>query len=284
MMAAPSSMVPQEWPRLSLLGLPIEIRREIYSYLLPSTINIHPRLNHQESSSSAKKEYKLTFVPINLNGCTGVWKILPTRPNSSHDTGHDIVWRRGSVVLLRTNRQIHEECATMIYGESTFVIDVTFDSVHFRYRWLVSSSNLMPGRSYSFLDHFSARNLMRIKNYVVNIEHVDDYTGMIKYNHRGQNLAAGILVQVSDLVELLAGVPYLNRVSIQLVDGDISRVRFPSGRVHRVQDERNFEVSQKVLEPWRRVYGVRYAVVKGVSEEFGAELEKSMMASRGGTD
>jgi hypothetical protein len=119
--------------------------------------------------------------------------------------------------------------------------------------------------------------MIRIKN----VEHVDDYTGMIKYNTGGRGLTAGIREQVGALVDLLSVVPNLQRLHIHLIDGAISRIRFPSGRVHRVQDEKNYSLSQAVLDPFKRLYGVRKAEVSGVSEEYSKVLEKSMTDSRG---
>lgn len=122
---------------------------------------------------------------------------------------------------------------------------------------------------------------MRIKNYVINVEHVDDYTGMIKYNCGGCGLTAGITERVQELVDLLSAVPYLHRLHVHLIDGAISRVRFPSGRVHRVQDEQNYSMSQTVLDSFHRLFNVRKAKVTGVSTEYEEALVKSMTASRG---
>ncbi|KAJ4303052.1 hypothetical protein N0V90_001943 [Kalmusia sp. IMI 367209] len=153
----------------------------------------------------------------------------------------------------------------MLYGDNIFVVDVAFDSIRFRQRWR-TANNLTPGRSYNLLDHFSQRNLLKIKNYIVNVEHVDDYTGMIKYNCGGRGLTAGIRSRVQELVDLLSVVPSLHRLHVHLIDGAISRVRFPSGRVHRVQDVQNYSTSQTVLDPFKGLYGVRKARVTGVSE------------------
>jgi len=174
---------------------------------------------------------------------------------------------------------VHEESADMLYGENTFVVDVTFDAINFRYRWR-TANNLTPNRTYAFLDHFSQKNLLRIKNYVINVESVDDYTGMIKYNCGGRGLPAGIRGKVQELVDLLAIVPQLHRLQIQLIDGAISRVRFPSGRVHRVQDESNFTLTQTVLDPFRALYGVRKVQVTGVSDGYATSIEQQMSAQR----
>ena len=168
----------------------------------------------------------------------------------------------------------------MLYGDNTFVIDVAFDKVAFRYRWR-TENGLTPSREYLFLDHFSQRNLLRVKNYVVNVEFVDDYTGMIKYNCGGRGLPAGIRARVRELVDLLAAVPQLHHLQVHLIDGAVSRVRFPSGRVHRVQDESIYAQTQTVLDPFRALCGVRQVQITGVSEEYGQALSIDMTAQRG---
>jgi len=259
-----------------LLRLPIELRRLIYSHVLPHTTTFEVRFQHPPDPPP-KSEYNLTFVR-QKNG-DGGWRMQRTLPRTERETGNDTVWRRGHTSLLAVSRHVHEEAADMLYGDNTFVIDVTFDAINFRYRWR-TANNLTPNRTYLFLDHFSQRNLLRIRNYVVNVESVDDYTGMIKYNCGGRGLPAGIKSKVRELVDLLAVAPQLYRLQVHLIDGAISRVRFPSGRVHRVQDESNYAQTQLVLDPFRAVYGVRQAVVSGVDDEYKEVLEKSMTADR----
>ncbi|KAF2263919.1 hypothetical protein CC78DRAFT_533691 [Lojkania enalia] len=261
-----------------LLRLPVELRRHIYQYVLPTTEHFDVRT---QNIPRGRRGNELSLTYVREQGGIGTWKMLKTLSRSDRESGGDILWRRGSIGILATNRQIHEECVDMIYGESVFVIDVAFDSIKFRFRWLVPSSNLMPSRAISFMEHFSQRNLLRIKNYVVNIEHVDNYTGMIKYNYGGKGLTAGIIRQVHNLVDLLAEVPYLNRLQVHLIDGAISRERFPYGRVHRVHDEKNYLESEKVLDPFKRLCSVRKAQVTGVSAECSAELERTMACTRG---
>jgi hypothetical protein len=259
------------------LRLPIELRRLIYRFVLPHTTTFDVQYQHP-SSPPAKAQHNLTFV--RQTSGTGVWKMQTTAPKSDRETGNDVVWRRGCTQLLAVNRQVHEEAADMLYGDSTFVIDVAFDKIAFRYRWR-TESGLTPSRSYLFLDHFSQRNLLRIKNYVVNVEFVDAYTGMIKFNCGGRGLPAGIRARVRELVDLLAAVPQLHCLQVHLIDGAISRVRFPSGRVHRVQDDSIYAQTQTVLEPFRALYGVRQVQVTGVSDEYGEVLGTSMTTQRG---
>jgi hypothetical protein len=271
------SSAPESEQQSALLRLPIELRRLIYSLVLPHTTTFDVRFQ-RSIDPPPKSEYNLTFVR-QKNG-DGGWRMQRTLPRDDRETGNDIVWRRGSTSLLAVSRQIHEETADMLYGDNTFVVDVRFDAINFRYRWR-TANNLTPNRTYQFLDHFSQRNLLRIKNYIVNVESVDDYTGMIKYNCGGRGLPAGIRSKVRELVDLLAAVSQLHRLQIHLIDGTISRVKFPSGRVHRVQDESNYAQTQTVLEPFKALYGVRKAQVSGVSDEYAEALAKSMMSPRG---
>ncbi|OCL13574.1 hypothetical protein AOQ84DRAFT_103115 [Glonium stellatum] len=259
-----------------LLRLPIELRQHIYSYVLPSTTQI---IHHSGSDGREpeRSEYNLTYVRETMGN--SVWKMQRTVPKTEREAGNDVVWRRGWIGILATNHQIHEECVDLIYGASTFVLDVAYDSIKFRYRWLLPS-NLTPSRSYSFLDHFSQRNLLRIRKYIINVEHVDSYTGMIKYNCGGRGLSAGVQHQVQNLVDLLSAVPSLHRVHIHLIDGAISRVRFPSGRVHRVQDERNCATAQTVLDPFLGLHGSRKVTVTGVTPDYAKSLEGQMTSTR----
>jgi hypothetical protein len=259
------------------LQLPVELRRLIYRLILPHTTTFAMRYQ-QPPTLPAKAQHQLTFVRQPTGA--GIWKMQTTAPKSDRETGNDVVWRRGCTQLLAVNRQVHEEAADMLYGDNTFVIDVAFDKIAFRYRWR-TENGLTPSREYLFLDHFSQRNLLRVKNYVVNVEFVDDYTGMIKYNCGGRGLAAGIRARVRELVDLVAAVPQLHRLQVHLIDGAVSRVRFPSGRVHRVQDESIYAQTQTVLEPFRALYGVRQVQITGVNEEYGEALMINMKAQRG---
>jgi hypothetical protein len=260
-----------------LLRLPIELRRLVYSSLLPHTSTFSVRLQ-RFTDAPPKSKYGLTCMR-QKNG-TEKWSMLKILPRTSRETGHDIVWRRGCTNILAINRQIHEETADMLYGENIFVLDVSFDAITFRYRWR-TANNLTPNRTYPFLEHFSQRNLLRIKNYIVNVESVDGYTGMIKYNCGGRGLPAGIQSKLRELVDQLIAVPCIHQLQVHLIDGAISRMRFPSGRVHRVHDEANYVRTQMVLDPLRALYGVRKAEVSGVSEEYAEDLSRSMTAQRG---
>jgi hypothetical protein len=258
----------------ALLRLPIELRRAIYSLLLPHTIaSPVPTLDLPLKGGTRSLTY------VRQKDGSESWCMMRTS-DFARQTGNDVVWKRGCTALLAVNRQMHEEAADMLYGENAFVLDITFDAIKFRYRWR-TANDLTPNRTYAFLEHFSQRNLLRIKKYIINVESVDDYTGMIKYNCQGRGLPAGIRAKVRELVDQLAAVPCLHHVQVHLIDGAISRVKFPSGRVHRVQDEANYAQTQMVLEPFKVLHEVRRADISGVGEEYAESLSRSMIAQRG---
>lgn len=190
-----------------------------------------------------------------------------------------------------TNRQIHEECADMLYGDNMFVICVGFDSIKFLYQWVVEPKRaprsrreaaLVPKGEKAFLDHFSQRNLLRIKNYIINVELLDSYTGMIKHNCGGNGLAYGIREQVETLVELLVLVPYLQQVHIYLAN-ERYKARPSNTRRRREPvplDEQQDLLAEAVLSPFTRLFEVRKAKVTGVREDQAELLEQSMMAPR----
>ncbi|RAR06840.1 hypothetical protein DDE82_003071 [Stemphylium lycopersici] len=127
----------------ALLRLPIELRRQIYSLVLPHTTTFDVRLQ-RSIDAPPKSEYNLTFVR-QKNG-DGGWRMQRTLPRTERETGNDIVWRRGSTNLLAVSRQVHEETADMLYGDNTFVVDVTFNAINFRYRWR-TANNLTPNQT-----------------------------------------------------------------------------------------------------------------------------------------
>jgi hypothetical protein len=261
------------------LRLPLELRREIYRHALPHTtsVDVGIRVRKEESDDEqylvGRRRTLLRLLRV---------RNLREELGRSGALGNDIVWRRGCTRLLAVNHQIHDECAEMMYGENTFVIHVSFDSIKFHYQWLVASTNLKIKGTKDFIEHFSQRNLLRIKNYIVNVEHVDDYAGMIKYNCGGRGLTAGIREQVQTLIDLLVDVPYLRRLQIHMINTAGSRARPPDAPLFKAQDHHNLPQPHSVLDPFMRLYEVRQAKVTGVSPEYAAMLERSMTASRNG--
>ncbi|KAL8786539.1 MAG: hypothetical protein Q9195_008170 [Heterodermia aff. obscurata] len=75
-------------------ALPLEIRLQIYGYLLPYSV-----------TSSAPK------------------------PHGKEIT----VWRAGNITILATNRQIHEEAAAVMYGDSWFWFSIDDNRISFKF-------------------------------------------------------------------------------------------------------------------------------------------------------
>jgi hypothetical protein len=173
---------------------------------------------------------------------------------------------------------IYEECADMLYGTNTFEIDVKYDSIKFRYSWL-THSGLKPKILYPFPSDRFQNNIKRVRHYVINVEHVDSYQGMIKYNCGGYGLTAGVRSQVKDLVEQIRRPEGFGRIIVRLSNGnkvlsDIRRVK-----VHCIERGKNTEVTQAVLDPFQDLKDVRCAMVLGsVTPEYAADIERAMTA------
>jgi len=188
----------------------------------------------------------------------------------------NIVWLRGCMTLLQVSRQLYEECAELLYGTNTFEIDIKYDSIRFRYTWL-TATGLKPKMLYSFPSHFVQRNVRLIRHYVINVEHVDSYQGMIKYNCGGPGLTAGVRNQVRTFVQEIRKTKDFGRVEVRLTSGsnvlsDLRRVK-----VHCVERGKDMEATQKVLEPFQDLKDVRWAEVSGaVTQEYAARIEQAM--------
>lgn len=166
----------------------------------------------------------------------------------------------------------------MLYSTNTFEIDIKYDSIKFRYSWL-THAGLKPKILYPFPSDRFQRNIQRIRHFVINVEHVDSYQGMIKYNCGGSGLTAGIRGQVRDFVQQIRTSKDFGRIVVRLSSGnkvlkDIRRVK-----VHCIEREKNTEMTQSVLDPFRDLKDVRWAKVVGsVTPEYATEIEQAMSA------
>jgi hypothetical protein len=202
--------------------------------------------------------------------------VLPSTLRSSQHINTTTIWIKGCTSLLQVSRQLHEECAGILYGTNTIEVDIKYDSIKFHYTWLLPFG-LKPKALYPFFTHFSPRNIGLIRNYVINVEHVDSYQGMIKYNCGGPGLTAGVLSQVRNFVREIGEVRDFGRVVVRLSNGnrvlsDIRRVR-----VHCMERGKNMEETQRVLDPFEDMKGIRWAQVEGsVTREYAARIEQAM--------
>jgi hypothetical protein len=198
----------------------------------------------------------------------------------------NLVWLREKTALLRVCHQLHEESADVLYGSNTFVINVAYDRIEFLYRWLLPSG-LTPKRVHPFLkreqpgtlkrEYFPQRYIPRIRSYLINVEHVGSYMGMIKYNCGGKGLTIGIRRQVQTLVDELRKSPHLNRVVVRLIDDNTVLSQIRRVRVHRMDADKNTVLTQTVLDPFLDLTGVRCAEIVGaVNPDYKSHVRQRM--------
>lgn len=282
-------------PKFPLLKLPLELRQQIFNYLLPRTIkhsDPNPLASHARNFSAVKKRAaKGMIVP----------KQDPPQRGPSH-----VVWQRGNIKLLSVCRQIHDECADMLYGRNTFLLFVTYAGITFRYSWLLPTG-MTPNRHFPFLELLSSNYMTRIKRIIVNVDHVDSYTGMIKFNVSGKGLTHGLRKQVQRLVNALQPPPPSNedeedyvfvKADESKIDEDEDRrlakvnVRVSNGNVYlnqikseavrqRDAGDKISEDVEEMLEPFADLIGVREAAVSGaVTDTFARSLEARMRSTK----
>ena len=247
----------------SLFRLPLELRQRVYKYLLPSA-RTHDAFTFDHLLGSRTSKEVATTSSLN------------------------VVWERGQTSLLSVCRQMHDECASLLYGDSIFVVFIAYDSIKFRYKWFLPSG-LTPSRHFDFLDLISPRYLRFIRQLSVTVDHVDSYTGMIKYNVGGKGLTYGLRDQVRKLVDALnATVNEQTQEAGSECPLNILRVTLLNGNDHLDYDKRNrvlmredkirgVEEVQIVLSPFADLHGIANVDIQGaVLPEYASSLRKSM--------
>jgi hypothetical protein len=182
------------------------------------------------------------------------------------------------------------------------MLGVTFSSITFRFRFLLPSG-MAPKREYNFLELMPERYLRRLRRVLVCVDHVDSYTGMIKYNVSGKGLMHGLRRQVLKLVcalqplgeqsheeggaEGARGVteeepcPGLATVSIRISGGNAvtASLKTQFGEAQRISKD-----IEEILEPFGHLCGVRDARVMGaVGHDYARALEERMRGFEHGT-
>lgn len=102
--------------------------------------------------------------------------LLPFCVKSRNKRGVRTVWHRSNTAVLATTKQIHAETTDILYGSNIFEIDVSYGHILFQFRRQLPSG-LVPRQTPNFPDFFAARYRKQIRNVLVNIDHVDSYTG-----------------------------------------------------------------------------------------------------------
>lgn len=178
-------------PRFPLLKLPLELRQQILSYLLPHT---------QEFRDSGRlSEHARNFSAVKKRGAKGM--AIPANSGSTNAavSVSNVVWQRGNIHIFSVCKQLHQECTELVYGTNTFLLFITYGGIQWRFRWLLPSG-LAPSRSYPFLELVPQRYMRLIKRLVVHVDHVDSYTSMIKFSVGAKGLKHGLKMQVQRLV------------------------------------------------------------------------------------
>jgi hypothetical protein len=287
-------------PKFPLLKLPLELRQQILSYLLPHTQELGSHVDalesHVRNFSAVQKRVRkgMELPPEKKVEPVKRQDTVSSSSRSSMNVPSNIAWRRGNTSLFAVCRQLHDECADMVYGSNTFLLGVTFSNITFRFRYLLPSG-MAPQREYAFLELMPARYLHRLRRVFISVDHVDSYTGMIKYNVSGKGLVHGIRRQVLKLVcalqpmatshedegcDEIAAVeeepsrPGLARVVIRISSGNTvtTSLKAQFGEVQRISQD-----IEEILEPFGHFCGVRDPrVVGAVGQAYARELEERM--------
>jgi hypothetical protein len=297
-------------PKFPLLKLPLELRQQILSYLLPRTQELGTHVDALEThvrnfSAVQRRVRKGMELPPEKEKPRPSTK-ANTSSSSSSSVPTNIAWRRGNTSLFAVCRQLHSECADLVYGGNTFMLGVTFSSITFRFRFLLPSG-MAPKREYNFLELMPGRYLRRLRRVLVCVDHVDSYTGMIKYNVSGKGLVHGLRRQVLRLVCALQPLeehggnqgeggeeggtgsivkeeesrPGLARVLIRISGGNAvtASLKTQFGEAQRISKD-----IEEILEPFGHLCGVRDARVMGaVGPVYARELEERMRGYEHGT-
>lgn len=208
--------------------------------------------------------------------------IIPQKTEPSEKGPSHVVWKLGNTRLFSTCRQVHDECAEIMYGSNTFLLFLNYNEILFRFCWLLKSG-LTPTRRYPFLELLPKRYLGLIKRIVVNVDHVDSYTGMIKFNVSGKGLTHGLTRQVRKLVRALQPAQInektsyeerrLYKVNIRVSNGTAVLDQIKNGSVKIADDV------EEMLEPFGSLRGVRNVQIAGaVAKDFSDSLAKKMMS------
>lgn len=275
-------------PKFPLLKLPLELRQQVFGYLLPHT--------QEFKDSGLLGEHVRNFSAVKKREAKGM--IVPNgRPPMAAGAVNNVVWQRGNISLLSVCKQLHDECSEMLYSTNTFLLFVSYAGVKFRFRWLLPSG-LAPSKSYDFLtpprttipNLLPQRYMSLIKRVVVHVDHVDNYTSMIKFNVQGKGFVHGLRAQVQRLVVALEGPQNDNetdedrrlaKVNVRVSNGNAVVDALKSDSVReREGGGKVSEDIEEMLEPFGYWRGVQHVHIGGaVTDELARRLEDKMSSN-----
>jgi hypothetical protein len=263
-------------PKFPLLKLPLELRQHIFRYLLPYT---------REFKDSGKLgEHIRNFSAVKKRVAKGM--IIPSAPASSSSSSvSNVVWQRGNTKLLSVCKQLHDECAEMLYGGNTFLLFLTYNGISFRFRWL-TPAGAAPMTSKNFVENLPERYRHLVKRIVVHVDHVDSYLSMIKFGVDGAGFTHGLRNQVQRLVDAVqpSNQPdrRLAKVYIRVSNGNavLDGLKAYAGR-EQDGDIKISEDIEVILEPFGNLRGVQQvSVVGAVTATYAQTLEAQMTSER----
>ncbi|KAG8526174.1 uncharacterized protein KY384_000167 [Bacidia gigantensis] len=136
------------------------------------------------------------------------------------------IWQRGSLAILRTNRQLHAEGISQIYNSCTMSIKIGFQSTRFRYEWfghkireksnrlwrsestqeggwnLWACHTVMPLQSVQWRPMAGL-----IRRWLLVIKSIDEYDGMVHHSvSKVEPLALGLKAGVEEFCSFLLEV------------------------------------------------------------------------------
>ena len=162
---------------------------------------------------------------------------------------------------------------------------VAYDGITFRFRWVLPS-RLAPSVTFDFLGLLGGKRYVGlIRKVVVDIDCVDEYTGMIKYNVGGSGLTYGLRMQVKKLVKALrtggenSHDGGLKRLTVRLMNGNEAALDSEKrSSVRSRESSRTIEDVQTVLEPLKELQGLVDVNLHGaIKDEYKQELRDKMM-------
>ena len=263
-------------PKFPLLKLPLELRQHILRYLLPYT---------REFKDSGKLgEHIRNFSAVKKRVAKGM--AIPSAANSSTSSSvSNVVWQRGNIKLLSVCKQLHDECADMLYGGNTFLLFLTYNGISFRFRWL-TPAGAAPMTSKNFVENLADRYRHLVKRVVVHVDHVDSYLSMIKFGVDGAGFTHGLRNQVQRLVDALQPEDQpdrrLAKVYIRVSNGNavLDGLKAYAGR----EQDGGIKISEDIeiiLEPFGKFRGVQQvSVIGAVTTSYAHTLEAQMMSER----
>ena len=185
-------------------------------------------------------------------------------PGTTEHPLRGVIWTRATAAIWATNLQIYRECINLIYGNSTFLIDVRYDKIEFLYQWILPQNSLVPKRVYNFPHPIAAHNQLLMRKFHVRIHQVDSYTGMIKYNYSNPEvLFRGLRSQISMLCYFLQELYEIREFRISYEGGD----------------EDSHKLLPLVMDPFLRLKKTMKVTVKDpgrVNESFRKKLQEHL--------